>query len=149
MNGGQLGSVVVWVGFGVYMLYWLSKKQAADTLAAERIVQEGGEILSRGSIGMLVADPFLHSTSDAAGQFYRVRYGARTGTWFVRTSSKRPEGEWLWVDGAGEAGLPVSRSDDSRAVPTVRRIPHWVAAAVIGAIVLVGPIIGVVLAKGH
>src|SRR5688572_28165134 len=26
--------------------------------------------------------------------------GGRTGTWFVRTSSRRPEGEWLWVDAA-------------------------------------------------
>jgi hypothetical protein len=89
---------------------------------------------------MLVADPFKHATSDAAGHRFRVRYNDRTGTWFVRTSLARPEGEWLWVDDGGDVTLPVSRADDSRAVPAVRRIPTWVfvvgfACLVIGALV--------------
>ena len=126
MDDMELGRLLGGAVLAIVTIWWLFKAQKGENSAVGRVRHEGGEVLSVGTIGFLFVDPFKHATSDAAGHRIRVRYGDRTGAWFVRTSSKRPEGEWLWVDDRGDTSLPVPRGDDSRVVPAVRRIPSWV-----------------------
>jgi hypothetical protein len=127
----RLAPLLTFAALGVFTLWWAFKRSEREDGLTRRIASEGGEILGRGAIGMLVTDPFTHSTTDAAGHWIRTKYGERVGTWYVRTSSARPAGEWLWVDAAGAEGLPVARSDDSRPVRSVRRVPHLVAVVLV------------------
>jgi hypothetical protein len=126
MDEIRIGRLIGAVFVAAVTLWWFLGAKRGENAAVGRIKDEGGEILSYSTIGLLFVDPFKHSTSDAAGHCFRVRYKDRAGTWFVRTSSKRPEGEWLWVDEKGADSLPVARSDDSRVVAKVGRIPSWV-----------------------
>jgi hypothetical protein len=146
MNDAAIGQVLGVAVVTGLILIWALKGRSGGISVADKIKMEGGEVLSSASIGFLFSDPFKHATSDAAGLAIRTRYGDRTGTWFVRISSKRPEGEWLWVDDEGQTTLPVRRADDARVVPKVSRIPsHFF---VIGFLVFIagGVLIGLAIA---
>ena len=128
MDGSDIGQLVGLLFLAGVTLWWLQRKKDGESCIRTKIKDEGGQVLGYSTIGFLFVDPFSHSTSDAAGHRLWVRYADREGIWYVRTSSKRPDGEWLWGDAEGRHELPVSRSDDSRVVARVRRIPSRVFA---------------------
>lgn len=71
--------------------------------------------------------------------YYRfdVKYGDRSGSWFIAASDGNPAGLWVWRDAQNRSDLPLVRHDQSRVDNSVLALGYF-AGNLIGVGFLLG-----------
>lgn len=103
-----------------WIVSYMRRSRDEPSIIRSIIEAEGCQVHSSRQLGTFKRSPFRGIRPYPILYEFRVRYGQRYGSWFVRTSRGSSVFDWVWSDEFGNETLPIERSDalvDNNAVP--------------------------------